>query len=57
MLTLFMIIVCFVVGAFVISAIAGIIALSPVFLAVGGLILVDVLVVKLLFGRKKKKKE
>lgn len=55
MLTLCMVVVCFVIGALVISAVAGIIAMSPVILAIGLLILVDVLVVKLLFGRKKKK--
>lgn len=57
MLTLCMVVICFIVGALVISAIAGMLAMMPVILAVGAFILLDVLVFKLLFGRKKKKKE
>lgn len=56
MLTVLVLFCVLLVIAFVVAVITGLIAISPILLVVIGLPLIDILIFKLIFGKKKKKK-
>lgn len=56
MLTLLLVFVVLMVAVFLIAVITGLIAVSPAILVIVAFVALDVLVFKLIFGKKKKEK-
>lgn len=54
MLTLLILVLLFVVLFMAVAIVTGIVAIAPVFLVIGIFVLLDCLLIKIIFGKKKK---